>query len=630
VTTSRIAQFRALVKQVQQASDPQIKRALVRVASESKERLAASSPAANEFFEELRSSLWLLRGNGNAELRIGCLLDCANFFYVAGDIAKGVQAARDAFALSSSAGHEQLARKSLTFLGNLLADAGALAEGIEAYVEAIERSIKLGDLEGHAKTMMNLGVGLFYAAQYSDAIVCLERAEALARSSSYPNDALYPSLQINKALCHLQLEDVDAALNCARLAITSSAAPTSGPEILARIIRECTYVQVLIEAKQMGEARLRLPPIKDYALRAASQKASVMAAVAEGLVEIFTGDAALGIHLLQQAQSKAAGVNSLEQDALIGLVKGYEAMGQHQKALACLQHLMNSVRKMRQQCAAVYLRGELAQIRQARLVSASDLRTLEHREALLRAKVAEDQLAWSQIEMLERLAVTADLREEASGEHGYRVGRLSAAMAEDLGWNAEACLSIDLAARLHDIGKIGIPDRILLTSQELKAAERHFMCTHTTIGAELLAKSNIPKLRMAEDIALYHHESWDGSGYPGKVHGKRIPIHARIVAIADVFDALTHGRPYAEPWEMDKAIDEIRARRGRQFDPELVDRFVVLIAALRAQHPNLDEFLARAGRNSPFLQARRKIKLMLEQEREQERDLTVAGNETRH
>jgi putative two-component system response regulator len=232
--------------------------------------------------------------------------------------------------------------------------------------------------------------------------------------------------------------------------------------------------------------------------------------------------------------------------------------------------------------------------------------------------------------MLERLAVTADLKEEASGEHGYRVGKLSSLLAEELNWSREACYAIDLAARVHDIGKIGVPDRILLNTRELQEAERHFMSTHTIIGSELLAKSNIPQLRMAEEIARSHHEWWNGEGYPAKLAGKRIPQHARIVALADVFDALTHGRPFAKPWPIDKALEEIGNRRGTQFDPELTDIFLDLVARLRIEHDDLDEFLGRAGRNSPFLQARNKIRLMLAEEREIEKSATVAGNETRH
>ena len=156
------------------------------------------------------------------------------------------------------------------------------------------------------------------------------------------------------------------------------------------------------------------------------------------------------------------------------------------------------------------------------------------------------------------------------------------------------------------------------------------MSTHTTIGAELLAKSNIPQLRLAEDIARYHHEWWNGEGYPSKLKGKRIPIHARIVALADVFDALTHGRPFSKPWPMDRAIEEIRNRKGTQFDPELTDVFLALVERLRNEHEDLDEYLGRAGRNSPFLQARNKIRMMLAEERDQEKKATVEGNETRH
>ena len=232
--------------------------------------------------------------------------------------------------------------------------------------------------------------------------------------------------------------------------------------------------------------------------------------------------------------------------------------------------------------------------------------------------------------MLERLAVTADLKEDASGEHGYRVGKLAALLAASLGWPEDSAQALDTAARLHDIGKIGIPDRILGSSQTLKEAERHFMCMHTVIGAELLAKSDVPQLRMAEEIARHHHEWWNGEGYPDKLKGRRIPVHARIVAIADVFDALTHGRPFAPAWSIDRAVEEVRARRGVQFDPRLVDRFVPLLEKLRAEHSDLDSYLSKAGSASPFLHARKKIRSLLEEERGRTAVHPVHQSETRH
>jgi putative two-component system response regulator len=135
---------------------------------------------------------------------------------------------------------------------------------------------------------------------------------------------------------------------------------------------------------------------------------------------------------------------------------------------------------------------------------------------------------------------------------------------------------------------------------------------------------------MAEEIALHHHECWNGTGYPMKLSGKRIPIHARIVALADVFDALTHGRPYAEPWSFEQAVEEIRNRRGTQFDPELTDTFIALIVRLRSEHENLDEFLGKAARNSPFLQARDKIRKILDREHESERKAGALEAEALH
>jgi len=217
--------------------------------------------------------------------------------------------------------------------------------------------------------------------------------------------------------------------------------------------------------------------------------------------------------------------------------------------------------------------------------------------------------------MLERLAITADVRDEISGEHGARVGRLSALLARQLNWSKDAIHAIELGAKLHDIGKIGVPDRILLNTRDLAAVERHFVSAHTQIGAELLGKSQFPHVKIAEEIARYHHECWDGEGYPSRLAGERIPLHARIVALADVFDALTHGRPYSPPWPFERAVDEIEQRKGRQFDPALTDVFVKMVRELHATHPNLDAFLLQGQKDTPFAQARRRITAMLEAER---------------
>jgi putative two-component system response regulator len=627
-----IAQFKELVSRNPHSADPEVRRALISLTREARTKLTDSAHNSSEFFSALRQLLRSLKGNSNAQLRISCLLDCAHYFHLNGSADSGIRAAEDAAQLAGRTKDLHSLRKAQTLLGILWADTGGIAQAVEAYAEAIALSLKLDDQRGYALNLVNLGVALMYAGQYEDAIRCFTKVELLALEADSGDlvELVLPHARGNKAFCFLRQGKIRDGLSETEKCLVSPSSNGSIHELFTWCIREFTYIQLLLEANKTNEAASRLDILRNFAHRAGTPRAQVLADIAEGAVEIATGDPHRGLTILLQAEAKAHHDNVVHHDAVIALVRAYEQLGRFEDALRSLRAIVSEVQRKAADLASYQL-GISAEVpsRDGRQTNEA-LRTLEHREALLRAKVAEDRLVWSQIETLERLAVTADMREDVSGEHGYRVGRLAAALAEDLGWSEESCLSLDLAARLHDIGKMAVPERILLTSAQLRDAERHFMRQHTVFGFEILSKSDIAEVQVAQDIALFHHECWDGTGYPKKLRGKRIPIHARIVALADVFDALTHGRPYAEPWSMDRAIEEIRNRRGTQFDPDLTDRFLVLIERLRAQHENLDEFLARASRHSPFLQARRKIKLMLEQERDQERQATVAGNRTRH
>ena len=179
-------------------------------------------------------------------------------------------------------------------------------------------------------------------------------------------------------------------------------------------------------------------------------------------------------------------------------------------------------------------------------------------------------------EILQRLALAAEYRDDDTGEHTQRVGRVAQALAERLGAPAEITAHMERAAPLHDLGKVGIPDDILLKAGPLTAAEWAQMKTHSTIGASILADGKHPLLRLAESIAASHHESWDGSGYPTGLAGEAIPLPGRICAVADVFDALTHERPYKRAWSRTEALEEIITQSGRKFDPEVVHAFVAL------------------------------------------------------
>ena len=205
---------------------------------------------------------------------------------------------------------------------------------------------------------------------------------------------------------------------------------------------------------------------------------------------------------------------------------------------------------------------------------------LQNENQTLGKKVAErtHDLEEAEIEMLERLAVASESRDDNTGEHTQRVGKLAAALGLGAGWPEDKLDQIRRAAALHDIGKIAIPDRILLKPGKLTPEEFKIMKTHCELGAKTLAGSRFPIVQLAEQIAHYHHEKWNGSGYYG-LAGAAIPLAARIVALADVFDVLTHERPYKQAWPVEDALARIEQDSGSHFDPQLVPHFLQLASS---------------------------------------------------
>ena len=197
--------------------------------------------------------------------------------------------------------------------------------------------------------------------------------------------------------------------------------------------------------------------------------------------------------------------------------------------------------------------------------------------SLLEQKVSErtNELEKAQIETLQRLALAAEYRDDDTGMHTKRVAQTAALLAQQMGLHSTQVELIRRAAPLHDVGKIGVADSILLKPGKLTGEEFDAMKRHTIIGAQMLGGSSSPYLQLAEEIALFHHERWDGFGY-ASVAAEKIPLSGRIVAVADVFDALTHERPYKAAWPLDEAVEEILAQSAKQFDPRVVSAFARL------------------------------------------------------
>ncbi|HSI27818.1 MAG TPA: two-component system response regulator [Methylophilus sp.] len=198
--------------------------------------------------------------------------------------------------------------------------------------------------------------------------------------------------------------------------------------------------------------------------------------------------------------------------------------------------------------------------------------------AIVRARVKThlslihiDELKSTHLELIQRLGRAAEFKDNETGMHVIRMSHVSGRIALEMGMDAGFAEQLVHAAPMHDIGKIGIPDQVLLKPGKLDEEELATMRTHPQLGADILDKSTSPLIKLAYTVALYHHEKWDGTGYPFGMKGKEIPIEARIVAIADVFDALLSKRPYKEAWPIDKVVEEVKSQSNRHFDPAVVE-----------------------------------------------------------
>jgi putative two-component system response regulator len=230
------------------------------------------------------------------------------------------------------------------------------------------------------------------------------------------------------------------------------------------------------------------------------------------------------------------------------------------------------------------------------LMESSERRRVSSDNAILEERVRErtEELRETQMEIISRLGAVVESRDTETGQHIERISLLTRRLALAVGMSERDAEQIAHASAMHDIGKIGIPDSVLLKPASLDPTEWELMQTHTTLGASVLSGSRSALIRLAETIALTHHERWDGSGYPFALRGDKIPLAGRICAICDVYDALCSTRPYKDAWTPEEALAEIRRESGKHFDPELVDAFLRIAPELIAEIEEAETATAEA------------------------------------
>ncbi len=376
------------------------------------------------------------------------------------------------------------------------------------------------------------------------------------------------SLRAERGEYDVAIEIGERALELCRLH-----APGFLPEVLASLAEsyggrsDFSNARVLLEA---AVAVLDASSVNfDDAVRAGVE-------LAFGRVEMSAGEHATAIVHLDRALGLAEviGAKPVALAAHGVLAESHKAVGDFARAVIHLerkfevnQQMFNEGTDIRIKTLQIAHEAEEAR-QQAEILR---LRTSEL-EGLVAGRTTE--LEQFQLEALERLAILGEFRDTDTGEHTVRVGDMCAEIAHLLGQDPVWSERLRLAARLHDIGKVAIPDSILLKPGPLTPAEFEVMKTHTTLGARILSGSNSPLVRLAEEVALNHHERWDGTGYPNAIGGTEVPMSGRICAVADVFDALTSERVYKKAWSVPDAVRYIARAAGTQFDPQVVEAFV--------------------------------------------------------
>ncbi len=523
---------------------------------------------------------------------------------------------QEALSLARTCGDAEAEARVLNLLGGVFHRNGLYLPCLELLLKALELHRRLGNTQEEANLLCNVGVLQISLGRYPDALDSLSQSYQLLKNE-VKNERTKGIVLINLAHLYLSIDEPQSALAYCEEALQTSA------ERQDRLMEANAILNTGMAQEKLGwdrqaehSFRAALALSRDIPYRQGELSAL------DGLGNVFAGRGqwpqaaaahAEAVTIAQETQDLEGELDALkhlgEVQAELGNLPG--ALASLGRALALAQEAdhKKTVYEVHRALAGVYKRAgdferalrhheryheaeralfnEESDRKTSELTARFDLERARHdaemqrleremaetargkAEALVRERTRE--LEQAQVEIVTRLALAAEYRDDLTGEHTWRVGHVSALIAQELGLPEEDVALLRIAARLHDVGKIGIPDAILLKPGRFTPEEFERMKAHTLIGARILSGGHSRLLRMAEEIAESHHERWDGAGYPLGKAGTSIPVTGRIVSVADVYDALTSERPYKKAWSREEALAELQRQAGTQFDPEVVE-----------------------------------------------------------
>lgn len=480
---------------------------------------------------------------------------------------EGLGLARAAHRLAVHAGEPPLMRRTATACGLLSADSADLVGAIEHHVFALRLAIAAGDIVAQGLVWNNIGLAMGISGHYELATRCYRRALALVENHGGPVYSRYTTyLNLSDSL--FQVGAIDEGLPMARRAMREQTPEFREQDLHSALLLQRNLVRLLVAAGRPGEARPHVTECTALAERTGTSRSIIAASTAQASWEMAVGRVDVALTRLDDALSRARKVPAALRDTLACVIRAEEWAGNVERALARLGELSEHIYRFAIERARDHIELE----------SLSDrTRTrLEHDEDQARARLAsraEPAAAPDEWSALERLSVSAVMRMDPTAWHGKRVGALVKALAMAHGSEPLRALEMGLAAELHDIGLMSVPEGILRKPGPLNERERAIVRRHADAGAEMLRDDRHPRVFMAREISAYHHCRWDGDGYPDGIAGKRIPLAARMCAVADAYDAMVCGLGSRAARSMEAALHELHREAGGQFDPELVASF---------------------------------------------------------
>jgi putative nucleotidyltransferase with HDIG domain len=470
---------------------------------------------------------------------VGTLLELGHTFLELGDLEKALNHYENALIQAKNADYFKGMRMAQRNLGRILLEFGHFDKAIEQFQASVPRPIA-SDAMRRELTWTQLGIARAQLGLYKH-----------KKDSAFANNAL----KLTDRVCRFARKHGD-------------------DNVLAEA--QVTIAEIQLQRGRLEQARAAIDIALYVAKNAGLKPLEAQCLALQSQVAFAQNKVDFGLELAQQALQMFAEQQARPAIARIheNLANTFKQLGRYEDAFHHLEAHHEEVKRIHDQVAQnrANLMSMQLEFEKTKVELEVNQRKNEELELLVSERTQE--LEASQVEMIERLAIAAEFRDAETGEHTKRVGDMCAEIASRLGWKSRDVELLRQAARLHDIGKIAIPDGILLKPGRLTDDEREIINTHTLQGAKMLENGHSELVRLAHVIALTHHEHWDGQGYPRGIEGQEIPMVGRIVALADVFDALTHPRPYKNAWTITEAVAEIKRQSGRHFDPMVVEVFL--------------------------------------------------------